>query len=164
MRFTWHWWFKFTSLQHPSQNTNVYHIIVQCSETFANIKPSLTVFYEHLFDVCEDSSKCEKCLCLAGQERKMILFKATFLTWLRQWQISQIYVSVEGVRIRRFNLPSTVKKWIGRFRSGCSRRNGHFNFTSIDWVNNRRAVWKISIKEIDQNKEYNRALWHHNIA
>ena len=33
---------------------------------FANIKHSITVFNDHLFDVCEDSSKCEKRLCLAG--------------------------------------------------------------------------------------------------
>ena len=33
---------------------------------FANIKHSVTVFNEHLFDVCEDSSKCEKRLCLTG--------------------------------------------------------------------------------------------------
>ena len=50
----------------PSQNTNVYHMVVQCSQMFANIKHSITVFNDHLFDVCEDSSKCEKRLCLAG--------------------------------------------------------------------------------------------------
>ena len=33
---------------------------------FANIKYNITVFNEHLFDVCEYSSKCEKRLCLAG--------------------------------------------------------------------------------------------------
>ena len=33
---------------------------------FANINHSLTVLHEHLFDVCEDSSKSEKRLCLAG--------------------------------------------------------------------------------------------------
>ena len=51
----------------PSQNTNVYKMVVQCSQIFANIKHSITVFNEHLFDVCEDSSKCEKRLCLAGK-------------------------------------------------------------------------------------------------
>ena len=50
----------------PSRNTNVYHIVVQCSQMFANIKQSITVFHEHLLDVCEDNSKCEKRLCLAG--------------------------------------------------------------------------------------------------
>ena len=50
----------------PSQNTNVYHMVVQCSQMFANIKHCITVFNEHLFDVCEDSSKCEKRFCLAG--------------------------------------------------------------------------------------------------
>ena len=50
----------------PSQITNVYHMVVQCSLMFANIKPSITVFNKHFFDVCEDSSKCEKRLCLAG--------------------------------------------------------------------------------------------------
>ena len=50
-----------------SQNTNVYHMVVQCSQMFANITHSITVFNEHLFDVCEDSSKCEKRLCLAGK-------------------------------------------------------------------------------------------------
>ena len=33
----------------------------------ANIKHSINVFNEHLFDVCEDSSKCEKRLCPAGK-------------------------------------------------------------------------------------------------
>ena len=41
----------------PSQNTNVYHMVVQCSQMFANIKHSIIVFNEHYFDVCEDSSK-----------------------------------------------------------------------------------------------------------
>ena len=50
----------------PNQNTNVYHMVVQCSQMFANIKHSITTFNENLFDVCEDSSKCEKRLCLAG--------------------------------------------------------------------------------------------------
>ena len=50
----------------PSQNTNVYHMVVHCSQMFANIKHSITVLNEHLFDVCGDSSKCEKRLCLAG--------------------------------------------------------------------------------------------------
>ena len=35
-------------------------MVVQCAQMFANIKHSITVFNEHLFDVCEDSSKCEK--------------------------------------------------------------------------------------------------------
>ena len=39
----------------PSQNTNVYHMIVQCSQMFANIKHSRTVFNGHLFDISEDS-------------------------------------------------------------------------------------------------------------
>ena len=43
----------------PSQNTSVYHMVVQCSQMFANNKHSITVFNEHLFDVCEDSSKRE---------------------------------------------------------------------------------------------------------
>ena len=34
---------------------------------FANIKHSIIVFNEHLIDVCEDSSRCEKPLCLAGR-------------------------------------------------------------------------------------------------
>ena len=34
---------------------------------FANIKHSIIVFNDHLFDVCEDSSKCEKRLCMAGK-------------------------------------------------------------------------------------------------
>ena len=51
---------------YPCQNTNVYHIVVQCSQMFANIKHSITVFNELLLDVCEDSSKCEKRLRLAG--------------------------------------------------------------------------------------------------
>ena len=51
---------------YPSQNTNVYQMVVQCSQMFANIKHSITVFNEHLLDVCEDSPKCEKRLCLAG--------------------------------------------------------------------------------------------------
>ena len=42
----------------PSQNKNVYHMVVQCSQTFANIKHIITVFHEHVLDVCEDSSKC----------------------------------------------------------------------------------------------------------
>ena len=42
-------------------------MVVQYSQMFANIKQSITVFNEHLFDVCEDSSKCEKRLCQAGQ-------------------------------------------------------------------------------------------------
>ena len=42
----------------PSQNTNIYHLVLQCSQTFANIKHSIYVFNEHLFDVCEDSYKC----------------------------------------------------------------------------------------------------------
>ena len=50
----------------PSQNTNVYHTVVQCSLMFANIKHSLTVLNEHLLDVWKDSSKCGKRLCLAG--------------------------------------------------------------------------------------------------
>ena len=50
----------------PSQNTNVYHMVVHCSQMFANIKHSITVLNEHLFDVCEDRSKYEKRLCLAG--------------------------------------------------------------------------------------------------
>ena len=41
-------------------------MVVQCSQMFANIKHRITVFSEHLFDVCEDSSKCEKRLYLAG--------------------------------------------------------------------------------------------------
>ena len=52
----------------PSQNTNDYHMVVQCSQLFANIRYSITVFNKHLFDVCEDSSKCEKRLCLAGAD------------------------------------------------------------------------------------------------
>ena len=55
----------------PSQNTNVYHMVVQCSQMFANIKHSITVFNEHLFNVCGDSSKCEKRLSLAGQGHKI---------------------------------------------------------------------------------------------
>ena len=51
----------------PSQNTNVYHMVVQCSQMFANIKHCITVINENLFDVCEDSSKCEKRLCLLCQ-------------------------------------------------------------------------------------------------
>ena len=35
-------------------------MVVQCSQMFANIQHSITVFNEHLIDVCEDSSKCEK--------------------------------------------------------------------------------------------------------
>ena len=54
----------------PSQNTNVYHMAVQHSQMFANIKHSITVFNEHLFDVCEDSFKCEKGLCLTGLSAK----------------------------------------------------------------------------------------------
>ena len=50
----------------PSQNTNAYHMVVECSKMFANIKHCITVFNEHLFDVFKDSSKCEKHLCLAG--------------------------------------------------------------------------------------------------
>ena len=50
----------------PSQKTNVYLMVVQCSQMFENIFHSITVFNEYLFDVCEDSSKCEKRLCLAG--------------------------------------------------------------------------------------------------
>ena len=56
----------FCNSHSPSQNTNVYHMVVQCSQMFVNIKPSITVFNKHFFDVCEDSSKCEKRLCLAG--------------------------------------------------------------------------------------------------
>ena len=33
-------------------------MVVQCSQIFATIEHSITVFNEHLFDVCEDSSKC----------------------------------------------------------------------------------------------------------
>ena len=41
---------------------------------FANIKHSITVFNEHLFDVCEDSSKCEKvCVWLGYKLRDFIL-------------------------------------------------------------------------------------------
>ena len=57
----------------PSQNTNVYHMVVQYSQMFANIKHSLTVFHEHLFDVCEDSYKCEKSLCMAGHLVNLLL-------------------------------------------------------------------------------------------
>ena len=46
----------------PSLNINIYHMVVQCSEMFANIKYNITVFNEHLFDVYEDGSTCEKCL------------------------------------------------------------------------------------------------------
>ena len=45
-------------------------MVVQCSQMFANIKHSMTVFNEHLFYVCEDSSKSEKRLCLAWHEIK----------------------------------------------------------------------------------------------
>ena len=58
----------------PSQNTNVYHMVVQCSQMFANIEHSLTVFHEHLFDICEDSSKCEKHLCLPGRWEDLVAF------------------------------------------------------------------------------------------
>ena len=58
----------------PSQNTNVYHMVVECSQMFANIKHGITVFNEHLFDVCENSSKCGKCLCLAGYSSKYSKF------------------------------------------------------------------------------------------
>ena len=58
-----------TSKIKPSQNTNVYHMVVQCSQMFANIQHSITVFNEHLFDVCADSSKCEKRLCPAGRRQ-----------------------------------------------------------------------------------------------
>ena len=51
----------------PCQNTNIYHMVVLCSQMFANIKHGITVFTEHLLDVCEDSSKSEKRLCLAGK-------------------------------------------------------------------------------------------------
>ena len=57
----------------PIQNTNVYHMVVQCSQMFADIKHSITFFNEHLFDVCEDSSKCEKHLCLAGERLMLTL-------------------------------------------------------------------------------------------
>ena len=56
----------------PSLNINIYHMVVQCSEMFANIKYNITVCNEHLFDVYEDSSKCEKCLCLAGNMLKRV--------------------------------------------------------------------------------------------
>ena len=36
------------------------YMVVQRSQMFANTKHSITVFNEHLCDVCEDSSKCEK--------------------------------------------------------------------------------------------------------
>ena len=39
---------------------------VQYSQMFANIKHSIIVFNEDLFDVCKDSSKCGKRLRLAG--------------------------------------------------------------------------------------------------
>ena len=40
-------------------------MVVQCSRMLANIKHNITVINEHLFDVYENSSKCEKRLCLA---------------------------------------------------------------------------------------------------
>ena len=40
-------------------------MVVQFSQIIANLKNNITVFDEHLFDVCEDSSKCEKRLRLA---------------------------------------------------------------------------------------------------
>ena len=39
----------------------------ECSQKFAIIKYIITVFHKHVFDVCEDSSKCEKRLVLAGE-------------------------------------------------------------------------------------------------
>ena len=42
-------------------------MVVQCSQMFANIKHSLTVFNEHLFHVCEDSSKCENVCVWLGK-------------------------------------------------------------------------------------------------
>ena len=50
-----------------SQNRSVNQMVVQCSQMFANIKYSINVFNEYLLDVCGDSSKCEKRLCLAGR-------------------------------------------------------------------------------------------------
>ena len=61
-----------------SQNTNVYHMVVQCSQMFVNIKHSITVFNEHLFDVCKGSSKCEKRFCLAGPRFKIAIFRAFY--------------------------------------------------------------------------------------
>ena len=46
-----------------SSETQPEHIglsmVVQYSQMFANTIHSITVFNEHLLDVCEDSSKCE---------------------------------------------------------------------------------------------------------
>ena len=50
----------------PGHNKKVFHMVVQCSQMLANIKHSITVFNDHLFDVCKDSFKVEKHLCLAG--------------------------------------------------------------------------------------------------
>ena len=49
----------------PNQNANVYHMVVQFSQMLANIKHSISVFNEQFFDVYENSSNCEKRLCLA---------------------------------------------------------------------------------------------------
>ena len=62
----------------PSQNTNVYHMVVECLQMFANIKHSITVFNEHWFDVSEDSSKCEKRLCLTGYRLQLRLISVLY--------------------------------------------------------------------------------------
>ena len=45
------------------QNTNVFYMFVQCSHTFA-LKHITKVLNEHLLDVGEDSSECEKNICV----------------------------------------------------------------------------------------------------
>ena len=53
--------------------TNVYDMVVQCSQMFAIIKHSIKVFNEHVVDVCEDSSKSEKRLCLVGTRADIVV-------------------------------------------------------------------------------------------
>ena len=72
----------YLSVSQP-EHKRLSHIVVQCSQMFADIEHSITIFNEHFFDVCENISKFEKVLCLAG----VYLHRCSSLLGLNKFRI-----------------------------------------------------------------------------
>ena len=51
---------------YPARTQTFFTCLLKVHKRLQTLKQCITVFHEHLFDVCEDSSRCEKRMCLAG--------------------------------------------------------------------------------------------------
>ena len=68
------------TLMSPARTQTFITWLFNVSQMFANV--SIIVFNEHLFDVCKDSSKCQKPLCLAGMVRREMILPAVLVGYL----------------------------------------------------------------------------------